>query len=104
MRQLTLPSQELCASYAAGQSTSALARRYRCSPTTVAKRLRAHGVTLRSSRFIPIAIDAGSLRRLYLDERRTIAAIAAHFGVSASTIGNKRRRYGIPARPRRSHQ
>jgi hypothetical protein len=39
------------------------------------------------------------LRRLYLVERWPIAAIAAHFGVSASTIGNHRRRYGIPIRP-----
>ena len=104
MRQLKLPMQEVCAGYAAGQSTSALARRYCCSPTTVAKCLRAHGVALRRSRFIPIAIDAATLRQLYLGERRPIAAIAAHFGVSASTIGNKRRRYGIPVRPRGPHE
>jgi transposase-like protein len=38
---------------------------------------------------------------MYLEERRTIAAIAAHFGVSASTVGNRRRRYSIPIRERR---
>jgi hypothetical protein len=37
---------------------------------------------------------------LYLGERWPIAAIAAHFGVSASTIGNQRRRYGLPIRPK----
>jgi hypothetical protein len=42
-----------------------------------------------------------ALRRMYLEERQPIVAIAAHFGVSASTVGNKRRRYGIPLRPRR---
>jgi len=101
-RRITLPCNELRAGYIAGQSTAALARRYACSPTTVAKYLRACGVPLRNSRFASIAIDAATLRRIYLDERRPIAAIAAYFGVSASTIGNKRRRYGIPIRPRRA--
>ncbi len=99
-RRIMLPCNELRAGYIAGQSTAALARRYACSPTTIAKYLRACGVPLRNSRFASIAIDAATLRRIYLDERRPIAAIAAFFGVSASTIGNKRRRYGIPIRPR----
>ena len=100
-RRINLPCEELCASYRAGQSTQALARRYACSPTTIAKHLRACGVSLRNPRFASISVDAAALRRLYLVERRTIAAIAAHFGVSPSTIGNKRRRYGIPIRARR---
>src|SRR2546423_9092180 len=98
---IDLPSAELCESYTAGLSTLSLARRYGCSPATIAKRLRAHGVTLRESRFPPVYIAEAPLRRLYLEERLTIAAIAAHFGVSASTIGNKRRSYNIPRRPRR---
>ena len=35
-RRRLLPGAELCTAYAAGQSTLALARRYGCSPTTVA--------------------------------------------------------------------
>jgi hypothetical protein len=31
----------------------------------------------------------------------TLAVIAAYFGVSVSTINNKRRRYNISPRPRR---
>jgi hypothetical protein len=100
--RIMLPCDELRAGYITGQSTAALARRYRCSPTTIAKYLRACGVPLRNARFASIAIDAATLRRVYLDERRPIAAIAAHFGVCTSTIGNKRRRYGIPTRPRRA--
>ena len=95
-----LPCDELCSAYLAGQGTTALARRYGCSPTTIAKNLRACGITLRPSRFASVAVDEGALRRVYLDERWPIAAIAAYFGVSASTIGNKRRRYGIPIRDR----
>ena len=101
-RHLSLPCDELCAAYAAGQSTTALARRYGCSPTTIAKNLRMCGVTPRPSRFASVQIDEAALRRVYLDKRWSIAAIAAHFGVSASTIGNKRRRYGIPVRERRT--
>lgn len=97
-RRCALPSAELRAAYAAGQSTLALARRYGCSPTTVAKHLRAGGVALRHSRFAPAPIDEALLRQAYLDEARPVAAIAAMFGVSPATISNRRRQYGIPAR------
>ena len=99
-RRLLLPCDELYAAYATGQSTTALARRYGCSPTTVANHLRDCGVALRVSRYVAVAIDLATLRRAYLDERRPIAAIAAYFGVCASTIGNKRRQYGIAPRGR----
>ena len=101
-RNLPLPCDQLCAAYLAGQSTTSIARRYGCSPTTIAKRLRLCGITPRPSRFAPAQIEEVDLRRLYLDERQPITAIAAHFGVCASTIGNQRRRYGIPIRPRRA--
>ena len=98
---LLLPEDQLCSAYLAGQSTTILAHRYGCSPTTIAKHLRLCGITPRPSRFAPAQIEEAALRRLYLDERRPITAIAAHFGVCASTIGNQRRRYGIPIRARR---
>lgn len=104
LRRHLLPCDELRASYEAGQSITLLARRYGCSPTTIASRLRGCGVALRSARFVAAPVDAATLRRLYLDERWTIAALAAYFGVSASTIGNKRRRYSIPIRPRQAEK
>jgi AraC-like DNA-binding protein len=100
-RCIPLPCDEIAAAYRAGHTTLSLAQRHGCSPTTVAKRLRACGITLRDSRFLPIHIAEAALRRLYLAERQPITAIAAHFGVSVSTIGNKRRSYDIPVRPRR---
>jgi hypothetical protein len=103
-RNILLPCDQLCSAYLAGQSTTILAHRYNCSPTTIAKKLRLCGITPRLSRFAPARIEEAALRRLYLGERWTIAAIAAHFGVSASTIGNQRRRYGIPIRPRHATQ
>src|SRR5262245_9075752 len=100
-RPLDIPSDELSAAYLAGFSTPALARRYGCSPATIAKRLRAAGIALRDARFTRVPVPEGALRRLYLGERLPIAAIAALLGISASTVGNKRRAYGIPIRPRR---
>jgi hypothetical protein len=95
-----LPCAELCASYLAGRSSTQLARLYHCSPTTITNHLRDCGIVLRPSRFAAVHIDAATLSRLYLDERWPIAVIAAFFGVSSSTIGNKRRRHSIPIRPR----
>ena len=99
-RNLLLPCDQLGSAYLAGQSTTMLAHRYSCSPTTIAKNLRLCGITPRPSRFAPAQIEEAALRHLYLDERWPIAAIAAHFGVCASTIGNQRRRYSIPIRPK----
>jgi transposase-like protein len=100
-RQLQIPHEIICAAYLAGSSTVALAQRFGCSPTTIAKCLRSSGVALRRARFAPIPIDAAELRRAYLDERLPIAQIAARFGISPGTVSNKRRAFGIPLRPRR---
>ena len=99
-RRIELPCSELGASYLAGATTPVLALHYGCSPATIAKRLRDCGIALRNARFLPITLPEVALRRLYREERRPIAEIAAYFGVSASTISNKRRLYGIPIRPR----
>ena len=99
-RRLDLPCDELRARYLAGQSTTFLARRFACSPTTISKYLHCCGVAMRSAQFAAAPIDATALRRAYLEERLPIAAIAAMFKVSPSTIGNKRRRFGIPLRRR----
>ncbi|HEX5690525.1 MAG TPA: hypothetical protein VFX76_11015 [Roseiflexaceae bacterium] len=100
-RAIDLPCALLAASYQAGQSTSTLARQHGCSPTTIAKRLRACGIALRDARFTKIVVAEDILRRLYLEERLSISAIAAHLGVSVGTISNRRRSYAIPIRPRR---
>jgi transcriptional regulator of aromatic amino acid metabolism len=99
-RNLLLPCEQLCSAYLSGQSTTILAQRYGCSPTTIAKKLRLCGITPRPSRYAPAQVEEAVLRQLYFEQRWPIAAIAAHFGVSTSTIGNQRRRYGIPIRAR----
>jgi AraC-like DNA-binding protein len=78
----------------------AIAARYGCSSTTISLRLRDCGVPTRETRFQSRDIPADELRQLYEVERWPIAAIARHFGVSISTVGNRRRMLGIPIRPR----
>lgn len=95
-----LPCEELSLRYGCGESTTGLARHFGCSPTTVAKALRRCGIAVRRARFQAVAVPEEALRDLYVNQRWRIGRIAAHFGVSASTIGNKRRAYGIAARPR----
>lgn len=99
-RSLDLPRAAIVQHYQAGQSTVILARRYGCSPTTVATILHASGVAVRPARFRSVPVPEAALREQYLVQRLPVSQIAANFGVSASTIGNKRRLYGIAARPR----
>lgn len=101
-RRLDIPCPALRQRYDAGESTIALAAHYGCSPTTIANRLRTCGAALRDSRFQPVQVAPGELRRLYVDERLPIAVIAARLGIAPSTVGTKRRLYGIPPRPRGS--
>lgn len=100
-QRLNLPCADLLARYQAGQTTTALAQHYRCSPTTIANQLRRCGATLRSSRFVPVAVSPELLRRLYEAEHLPLREIAARLGLSVSSVNNKRRLYGIPLRPRR---
>lgn len=93
-----LPCAELQSLYRAGYSTTALGRRYGCSPTTVAKRLRACGALLRPARFRARAIPEALFRELYLQRRLPLAAIAAQLGVGVSTVSSRRRQLGIPPR------
>ena len=105
MRQrLTLPDADLAADYQAGESVSRLSLRYGCSPATIAKRLRAQGVPMRATRFRPVSVPREELERLYVRERLPLSTIAQRLGVSVSTIGNKRREYGIPARSTRGRK
>jgi uncharacterized protein YjcR len=103
-RRPPIPCDELCRAYAEGQSSTAIAQRYKCSPTTIIKYLRRCGLSIRSSRFQATAIPEAALRRLYLEGRLPLPAIVAYFGVSISTINNKRRRYNISTRPQRVWQ
>lgn len=99
-RHVSLPCDELCMRYSRGESTTLLARMYQCSPTTIANTLRRCGMQLRRARFQAMPVPEELLRELYLVQRLPVADIASQLGVSPSTVGNIRRRFGIPVRPR----
>lgn len=103
-KTLDLPLEDLARRYAAGESISRLALAYRCSPATVAKRLRAQGVAVRPARYRPVSVARDELERLYVRERLPLQTIARRLGVAVSTVGNKRRAYGIPARSSRGRR
>lgn len=100
-RRLNLPCDTLRTAYESGQTTKELAHTYGCCPTTIANHLRRCGVILRTTRFRPVVLPKVTLQQLYLGKQLPLKDIAAYFGVSISTIGNKRRLYGIPSRTRR---
>lgn len=105
MRQpLVLPDADLAAHYQAGESIYRLSLRYGCSPATIAKRLRAQGVPMRATRYRPINISREELEQLYVQEQLPLSTIARRLGISVSTVGNKRREYGIPARTTRGRR
>lgn len=99
--RIELPCDELQRLYGAGQSTSVLARRFHCSPTIVARELRRCAIGVRRARFQAVPIPEALLRMLYTDQHLPISEIGRMLGISPSTITNRRRAYGIPARPRR---
>lgn len=100
-QRISIPCDELRRLYEdERQGTIAIAAHYGCSPATISTYLRRCSIAARPSRFQPIDLPADELRRLYLDERLPIAEIARRFGVSTSTISNRRRALHLPIRPR----
>ncbi len=103
-KRIDIPCEDLRRQYVdEHQGVVALAKHYRCSAATISKRLHACGIPVRASRFQPHHIPAEELRRLYEDEQWPVQDIARHFGVSVSTIGNRRRALGMPVRSRRQY-
>ena len=100
-RRLNLPCNALQTAYESGQTTTELASTYGCCPTTIANHLRQCGIKLRSTRFRSVVLPKATLQQLYQQKKMPLKEIAAYFGVSISTVGNKRRLYGIPSRTRR---
>jgi DNA-binding Lrp family transcriptional regulator len=83
-----------------GQTLAAIAAQLGCSAATVSTMLRRHGIPARNTRFPAIDVPRDLLVELYQIERLPIAVVAARLGISAGTISNRRRAYGIPTRPR----
>jgi DNA-binding Lrp family transcriptional regulator len=83
-----------------GQTLVVIAKQIGCSAATVSNILRRYGIPARDGRFQRRDIPQDLLVQLYSVERLPIKVIVARLGVSAGTISNRRRAYGIPQRPR----
>lgn len=104
LKQIDIACEDLHRQYVEEhQGVVALAKHYKCSATTISKRLHACGIPVRDSRFQPRNIPDEELRYLYEDKQLSVRDIARHFGVSTSTIGNRRRALGIAKRPRKEY-
>jgi transposase len=85
-----------------GMTLAEIAFRFGCSPSGVRKRLLRDGIPVRPRRGKRIRpgdpLSAEVLRRFYVDERLSIAAIARRLHTSRDKVSLRLRRYGIPVR------
>jgi hypothetical protein len=78
-----------------------IAARTRRPAATIAENLRKAGITTPPRRPERPAPDPAALRRLYVDEYRTLPQVAAHLGVSGPRVRAAMVAAGIPLRPAR---
>lgn len=82
-----------------GLSQREIAKKLRCSKTTIADRMREYGIQPRPPHVLPrFDITKDDLRCLYQDEGLSQAQIAAIYGCSQALVWLKMREYGIPSR------
>jgi TyrR family helix-turn-helix protein len=82
------------------QTIVVIAAQIGCSAATISNLLRRYGIPTRSGRFSRRDVPRALLVQLYSVERLPIRQIAERLGVSHGTIGNRRKAYNIPERPR----
>jgi hypothetical protein len=97
----TIPAARLHALYVTqGLTIEQIAAQERVGPMTVWHALIDHDIPRRPhGRPVPPPPPALELRRLYAEERRPIRQLAAHFGVSYTTMRQRLHAAGIPLRP-----
>jgi DNA-binding Lrp family transcriptional regulator len=83
-----------------GQTLVVIAEQIGCSASTVSNMLRRYGIPTRRGYFPRRDVPREILEQLYSIERLPIKQIIIRLGVSAGTIGNRRKTYGIPERLR----
>ncbi len=110
-RPRTLDASELAEivrEYGEGQSAPQIARAHGRMPKTIRDALRRAGVQLRDDRSLRSGGQnrtqdddelVAKVRRLYVDEQRTQAEVAAELGVSPKKVQGVMSRNGIEARP-----
>lgn len=96
--KIVLDTDALVAAYAAGKTLAQLAAEHGCSHPVIARHLDAAGVKRRGAPIHETPEQVAEIRRLYVDEQRTIAEVAAHLGMSSKGVHNIMDRNSIPVR------
>ena len=83
------------------KSCRAIAKITGCSYSSVARRCRKYGIIRRTSRHEKIKIDRAVLRKLYVEERKTVDEIAGILSCNPTTILRRLNEHKIPVRRNR---
>ena len=78
-----------------GKSSHKIAVTLSCSPETVLKRCNKYSIPLRNPGSKRIEIDKPTLRRLYIEDRKSITKIAKICSCSKSTISKRVKQFGL---------
>ena len=83
------------------KSCRAIAKITRCSYSSVVRRCRKYGILLRTSRHEKIRIDRAVLRKLYVEERKSVDEIAGILSCNPTTVLRRLNEHKIPVRRNR---
>ena len=101
-QRVPIPKEDLVRMYQKeGLTTSDIARKFGCNPSTVHRRLKKYGIPRRNSGTISrTIITKEALRRMYVDEGKSAAEIARETGCNDVTVLNRLRKHGFEIRGR----
>jgi len=96
---MDLPMEEIAGQYEAGMSSTILSQKYHASVTTIIRRLRNHGVTIRSSKDYARKKDLpmATIADLY-ESGWSTGKLAQKYHVTKATINTRLRRHGVQIR------
>ncbi len=96
--KIKIPKKSLIKLYKEGVALEKIAKIYGCSMTTVMRRLRRYGFSLKRSKGQKVFIKKRELEDLYLKQKLSTYEIAEKFGCCQATIWKKLREFGIKGR------
>jgi transposase-like protein len=97
VRRIDVDAEEIVRLYASGLRASAIATRLGCRTELVYARLAEAGVP-RTRKARAVLLGRDEISRLYLEERWSLARLAARYDVAPQTIARHLREWGVPTR------
>lgn len=85
-----------------GKSTREVAKVLGCSPETVRMRCKQFGIPMRKPSRNGLKLDKSILKKLYLEENKSMTDIATICGCSIATISNKLKEFGLTKASKKS--